>query len=490
MIRQIEFANLKAFRGKHRAELAPLTVIFGSNSAGKSTLIQALLLLKQTVESSDPERPALVVRGSLADLGSIPGIIHGHDLERTLELGVAIDPSRRVNPYSGALGSLPRRYGFSFRWDSDGRAVRQTEARLGLGGSDVAAYTRRRGPAVAQTAEAVGVREYPFRIGRKAARDDFVRWLLPLIGPRLRSSGSFSRVVAELGEEDLIELLVDRVSFAAAPWNIVPAFPRFTLRDKSRGEDDLSDLVDSLEMAWRQRSNAFRTELATTLDSLFYLGPLRRAPARFHIVSGARRTSVGREGEYAAELLSRRPELVSKVNGWLSRLNIPYSLDATTVLEEDVTTTLGDVVVLVLTDVRSGLKVSPGDVGFGISQLLPIVVQTLVGTDSTICVEQPEIHVHPRLQSEVADLLIDATRSDRNNQLIVETHSEHLMLRLQARVREGKIAPERIAVLYVDSDVDGAARIIKLRLDDEGAFIDEWPQGFFEERLAEILKAF
>ena len=83
MLHELRISNLKSFRGPHRVPLAPLTLIYGANSTGKSTLIQALLLLKQTVEGSDPEQPELVVRGALADLGSIPGLIHEHDVTRT-----------------------------------------------------------------------------------------------------------------------------------------------------------------------------------------------------------------------------------------------------------------------------------------------------------------------------------------------------------------------------------------------------------------------
>ena len=192
-------------------------------------------------------------------------------------------------------------------------------------------------------------------------------------------------------------------------------------------------------------------------------------------------------GGVPAEILSRwRPR--SRVNSWLSRLSIPYTIDAATVMAEDVTTTLGDVVLLVLTR-RSGLKVSPGDVGFGISQLLPIVVQTLVGSDTTICIEQPEIHVHPRLQAEMADLFVEAVGDSRANQLIIETHSEHLMLRVQRHVERGRISPEDIAVLYVDTDEHGASTVLRLRLDSDGSFIDEWPHGFFEERFDEVFGA-
>jgi AAA ATPase domain/Protein of unknown function (DUF3696) len=487
MLRELRIENLKAFGGFHRLSLAPLTLIYGANSAGKSTLIQSLLLLKQTLESSDPDRAELVVRGSLADLGSVPGIISGHQLDRPLEIGLTIDPARAF--YTSGLGPGSRQFDFTFTWDSETQSVRQTKARLGIGGQDVASYTRRRGPAVAKTEEEAGRRDFPFRLGQKAAREQFVRWMLRNTrqAARLRTHP----LVRDRDTlEQTVELLVDNVSFAAAPWSIVPVLPQFRIHKHDfKPEEAFVDLLETMQIYWRQRSNAFRAELMAAMESLVYLGPLRRAPARFQVISGSRRLSVGREGEFAAEILRRRKgDVLPRVNHWLKRLGIPYSIDALPLLDEELSTTIGDVVVLVLTDLRSGLKVSPGDVGFGISQLLPIVVQALVGADSTICVEQPEIHVHPRLQAEMADLFVEAVTARRGCQLIIETHSEHLMLRIQNLVRDGEIDADDVAVLYVDSDSAGSASVVRLRLNDGGQFLDDWPGGFFEERFEELFR--
>jgi hypothetical protein len=284
--------------------------------------------------------------------------------------------------------------------------------------------------------------------------------------------------------------LLKNGSFAAAPWSIMPLFPRLSFTKSGEpGPTITREVIQAFEYNWRQAHNQFRGDLATVLDSLVYLGPLRVPPARFHLISGVRRASVGREGEFLAEILSRRKDVLTGVNLWLERLKIPYALSATSMHEGGMGTAMGDVVVLVLTDRRNNIEVSPGDVGFGISQLLPIVAQTQIGTDNIICIEQPEIHVHPRLQSEMADLLVAATEGSHNNQLIVETHSEHIMLRLQRLIRSGALDPNQVAVLYVDTGADGSASVVNLRLAEDGSFIDEWPQGFFEERFEEMFRA-
>ena len=131
------------------------------------------------------------------------------------------------------------------------------------------------------------------------------------------------------------------------------------------------------------------------------------------------------------------------------------------------------------------VNVALPDVGFGISQLLPFVVQSLVSAKQIISIEQPEVHVHPKLQADLGDLLAEAIQKPRQNQFIIETHSEHLVLRLQRLVYEKKLKPEQVSVIYVSRGPEGA-ETQRLRLDEDGDFIDDWPNGFFPERLREM----
>lgn len=127
--------------------------------------------------------------------------------------------------------------------------------------------------------------------------------------------------------------------------------------------------------------------------------------------------------------------------------------------------------------------------GFGISQVLPVIVQSMLSRDNTIAVEQPEIHLHPRLQAELGSLLAECIRKPYANRFIVETHSEHLILRLQRLVRNGELNAHDISVLYVsrgDKDIGEGSMVSRLELDDDGSFIDNWPDGFFEEGFKEM----
>lgn len=140
----------------------------------------------------------------------------------------------------------------------------------------------------------------------------------------------------------------------------------------------------------------------------------------------------------------------------------------------------GTVICLQLRDIRSNVVVGPSDVGFGIGQMLPIIVEGIVREDSVICVEQPEIHLHPRLQAHLADFIIETSKK---NQWIIETHSESLLLRLQNRVYQG-LSKDKISINYVEPTNNGG-EIISIPLDDEGDFCREFPDGFFEERIRE-----
>ena len=142
----------------------------------------------------------------------------------------------------------------------------------------------------------------------------------------------------------------------------------------------------------------------------------------------------------------------------------------------------------------SSQSVSPTNMGIGFSQMMPLVASAFGSENSLIAIEQPELHVHPALQTELADLFIQSAK-ERGNRFLIETHSEHLILRVMRRIREttrnslpnGKhpIKPEDVAVLYVQPGENGST-VQELRIDDQGRFLDNWPQGFFEERLDEM----
>lgn len=125
------------------------------------------------------------------------------------------------------------------------------------------------------------------------------------------------------------------------------------------------------------------------------------------------------------------------------------------------------------------------DVGFGVSQILPVIVLCYyVPEGSTIILEQPEIHLHPSVQAGLADIFIDAVRT-RNVQIILESHSEHLLRRLQRRIAEEEFKPEQAALYFCTTDGQGASHLQPLQIDLYGNIIN-WPANFFGDEFGEI----
>jgi hypothetical protein len=139
------------------------------------------------------------------------------------------------------------------------------------------------------------------------------------------------------------------------------------------------------------------------------------------------------------------------------------------------------------------IEVQPHDVGTGISQLLPVVVLALDARRNLVAIEQPELHLHPKLQAELGDLFVESALG-KGNRLLIETHSEHLILRIMRRMRDTvrerrgdapRVRPEDVAVLFVNPAPRGSS-VHQLRLKPDGTLLDPWPGGFFEEGFAEL----
>lgn len=150
---------------------------------------------------------------------------------------------------------------------------------------------------------------------------------------------------------------------------------------------------------------------------------------------------------------------------------------------------------LVLIDKRTNTPVSHRDVGIGVSQVLPVLVLAYAYTNKLLAIEQPEIHLHPALQAELGDVFLESALGDNGNTFLVETHSEHLLLRIMRRMRETstdelpdgvpEVHPDDVIVLFVEAD--GPKSIVReMPLNERGELVKAWPGGFFEEGLREI----
>jgi predicted ATPase len=144
------------------------------------------------------------------------------------------------------------------------------------------------------------------------------------------------------------------------------------------------------------------------------------------------------------------------------------------------------------------IEMMPKDIGVGISQVLPIIPLAISGgwdNEGLIAIEQPELHIHPAMQVGLADVFIEGLQYDNNilfqKRFILETHSEHILLRLLRRVREPKedtneeLKADELGVYFLEPSSDGIIAT-RIRVNDEGEFKDPWPRGFFNERAEEL----
>ncbi len=442
MLTSLQIKNFKAWKDTGRVRLAPLTVIFGANSAGKSSLGHLLLALKQTAISTERKRALhLGDNNSLIDLGTFADCIHGHDLKQKLEFEFGWTPPSRVEisyPYLKKVFSGDR---MNLHVELSVGKTEQPEAtridyKLFDGESQIldASFT---GGAGMPTLTSVGA---PLRhnVGRK--------W-------PLENAEKFYRM--------------SETSLA-----------RF------KNADFLADFAISVE---------------TMLQGLAYLGPLREHPKRIYQWSGNTPEDVGMKGEdtIAAILaagaekrsLSRGPNMRKKgfsefIAEHLVALGIIHSFQVKPVA-------LGrkEYEVLVKTHAKA-TEVKITDVGIGVSQVLPaLVLPFYCAPNSTVWMEQPEIHLHPQAQAELADVFITAIHATekgkpRNVQLIVESHSEHFLNRLQRRIAEGVIRAEEVAIYFCTKGED-ATEMKPLELNLYGD-ITNWPKNFFGDEMADL----
>ena len=134
------------------------------------------------------------------------------------------------------------------------------------------------------------------------------------------------------------------------------------------------------------------------------------------------------------------------------------------------------------------------EVGSGLGYVLPVLAAACDESLPVVIVQQPELHLHPALQAELGDVFVELSRGGRR--LVIETHSEHLLLRVLKRLRQSgnatgsnpdlHVEPDDVAILYFDPHPDGTTKVKRLRVSADGEFLDRWPRGFFTERDEEL----
>lgn len=475
-IARLGLGSLKGFDEMQYVSTRGLGLVFGGNSSGKSSVIQALMLMKQssTLARGIDTRP-LEFRGSIVDLGGFRTLVHDHDPERTISMHLSL---YQITGNRSLFGrSLDLQLGFGLAGNDDTEPVLskvsiigsadQAEVQFKYNGSSRALRLANNESAlvvvdklVAHLNETTTARPGD---GTDFNEDDFA-WLRQWIRKQdLRTAGW----IPMWWPGDIVEGR--------------PGRPLGGSKDSPR-----SELVQLFVYTWYNFANDLNYQLRSVLDRVNYVAPLREFPRRVVTEAGSG-AGLGIRGERLVLHLGRNPNLVKRVNAAFKQLDLRYSLTVKQLNAPETQDALGDVAVAVLTDNITGVSLSPADVGFGVSQVLPVIVQLVGSTNTLIVIEQPEIHLHPRMQARLADVIIDSVMTNRN-QVLIETHSEHILSRVQRRIREGSFSPTAFNpfnVYYVSSQ-EGRSRIESMRVDRSGRMNDPWPDDFMDERLDDL----
>ena len=476
---QFRIENFRLFRDSGWLDLAPLTCLVGRNSSGKSSVLSALLLLKQSVENEvfGSAITPLALSGQYCDLGQFKDVVHNHDLKCEISFSFRVPVSHVFNFRARAGAALvelstpraPRMPNFFYRPFSYSNDIKPLE----VGFLEVRltfSADQPFGPSLS-------------RCEMKLSNIGNVTFVRTISGERKQHWRTYT-------DEPVLRPLV----FRPSPRSF---FPVITVRDKN-----YRVLSSAYKLRTRQAVMAC-TGFFNYLDSLLrrsqMIGPFRQPPERRYTFSGFGANRSGPSGEQSIDLLiteallrkSQTKPLLASVSYWLKALKLADSIKI-----KDVARSLN----LFEVDIRlSGRRTQTNlvDVGFGVSQVLPVLVQGLLMEPGGIYfVQEPEIHLHPDAQAGLADFFIYlACQGITSITSIVETHSEYLLLRLRRRLAEKtkpplsalpklrwprrSLSPEGVSILFSTSK-GNEGKVSRLEI-GKGFQFENLPPGFMSQ---------
>jgi hypothetical protein len=268
-------------------------------------------------------------------------------------------------------------------------------------------------------------------------------------------------------------------------WQLPRPIKSYAFPDQARTYFQNAGFLADLESAYEK-----------SLDSIYYLGPLREFPKRDYLWARSRPSDVGKRGDKAIDAIlaateaqetrnlrpnARRKPFQLIIAHWLNQMGLIHSFRV-----EEIKAGSNRWQALIRTR-KDASEVLLTDVGFGVSQVLPVItLLQFVPEGSTVILEQPEIHLHPLAQAELADVIIQAA-THRRVQVILESHSEHLLLRLQRRIAEDTLSKDDVKLYFSDAPL-GVSQLTELQLDIFGT-IQNWPDKFMGDALGETALA-
>jgi len=414
-ITAISVSGFKSLREESRIEVRPLTILAGANSSGKSSIMQPLLLMKQTLEA-DYDPLTFVLSGPnvrfTEDKQFLSTKLAGTD-DFTLSIQLEVDNEEAL------------RIDYK-KWAEDPNEPL----------------------APVRTLYATADLSFELSIGQTS-----------------------DEIAQKIGEE------IERLRTMLQGWSHVEnlrwrVFPHHSfLHVELYSDDGITIDVDDVLFKFFPTGN-----FKARIRELIHVPGFRGSPSREYPVTSSDRPFKGTFEVYVASLINHWQTGKDERLAHLARILASLGLTSQVVAKR-----LNDVQV----EIRVGrtLKssdddlVSIADVGFGVSQVMPVLVALLVAEPGQLVyLEQPELHLHPRAQVALAQVLADA--ANRVVRVVAETHSSLLLLGVQTLIAEGKLAPEKVMLHWFTRDKEtGTTKIDSVQPDENGAYGD-WPEDF------------
>ncbi|MDF2543411.1 MAG: hypothetical protein K0S47_3129 [Herbinix sp.] len=445
-MKAIRIQRFKGFEDTGWIKIKPITLLYGYNSSGKSSILNVLQLLKESIENPSNEVPIVFSTKNGLDLGSYQDVVHKHEVDFKkpiiISLKLNIEDKFKQNTFKGIflndnvnLDDFDITFSFELAYNQKRRST------LIKGFSILDSQERR------------------------------------ILEMTLSTNASNASPILNSDKYD-----VRGKKWTLGWYNFIPTF-----RNSEESRNELTLIL-----------NALRETIIERLSNLTSIGPVRAIPERTLFLTGDRPLSVGRNGEETFKLLyldkfqkdsNLDYKLDEHVNEWLKEYNYSFKwVHLNAYLKQ-----------FVLVDLRNNIEVSLKDVGFGLSQILPIVIQVYYAkANDTVLIEQPEIHLHARAQADLADLFLKSIQVNSKypykKNLLIETHSENLLLRLRRRIAEeflnngNKEYYNDLAVYYI-SNTNGVSSIDEIELSNKGEinFMPEEFKKFFATDFEELM---
>jgi predicted ATPase len=446
---EVWWKNFRSLRDTGWVEIRPLTVVIGPNCGGKTSLLAPLLLLKQTQRASDPAL-ALKTNGPFFDAGPFQDLVTNGQQGSGLTLSLRF---HHDEPEKGKKLKPPPEY-----------PPGAIELHFSKSRED----------------------EQPV-LDTYVVRDVFGQVLLRRARNR---RGSYGLVGLDLSDTNPKHLeALRRATPTRFLFTVEPTLGRIIKADmrlRRKPGSPSGDRFRPKKLVLSESANTYFTiismvtaHIVSLLSGIRFVGPLRTYPRRIYELSGERPDDVGTRGQFAPEMLFRDHggKLLSAVNAWIERFAFGLRFSCEAVSPGAFTLKVRD---------RKNRCHNFADTGFGLSQVLPLIVQSMKAQkDDILVAEQPEIHLNPRLQALLADLFCDVVK--RGAGVLVETHSEHLLLRLRRLVAEGVVQASNVSIVYAEKQPRGAT-VRQIPISNNGHIpSSDWPHGFFEDSLRDSL---